>query len=69
MTSPSTAAVCPLRPRNPALANLSGAVMPTYPSPFEYLLAFGLVFAAGVLTSVALRQYGDKIRREATAHA
>jgi len=43
--------------------------MPNYPSPFEYLLAFGLVFAAGVLTSVALRQYGDKIRREATAHA
>lgn len=43
--------------------------MPTYPSPFEYLLAFGLVFAAGVLTSVGLRQYTDKIRREAAAHA
>jgi hypothetical protein len=43
--------------------------MPTYPSPFEYLLAFSLVFAAGVLTSVGLRQYADKIRREATAHA
>ncbi|WP_279609777.1 hypothetical protein [Burkholderia gladioli] len=43
--------------------------MPTYPSPFEYLLAFGLVFTAGVLTSVGLRQYGDKIRREAAAHA
>lgn len=43
--------------------------MPTYPSPFEYLLTFSLVFAASVLTSVALRQYGDKIRREATVHA
>jgi len=41
--------------------------MPTYPSPFEYLLAFGLVFAAGVLTSVGLRQYTDKVRREAAA--
>lgn len=57
----------PLRPRDPALANSSGAVMPSYPSPFEYLLAFGLVFAAGVLTSVGLRQYTDKIRREAAA--
>ena len=43
--------------------------MPTYPSPFEYLLAFGLVFVAGVLTSIGLRQYTDKIRREAPAHA
>jgi hypothetical protein len=43
--------------------------MPTYPSPFEYLLAFALVFASGVLTSVGLRLYTDKIRREATAHA
>ncbi len=43
--------------------------MPTYPSAFEYLLAFGLVFAAGVLTSVGLRQYTDKIRRKATSHA
>lgn len=43
--------------------------MPTYPSPFEYLLAFGLIFLAGMLTLVTLRQYGDKIRREATAHA
>ncbi|WP_144160775.1 hypothetical protein [Paraburkholderia sp. BCC1885] len=46
-----------------------GAVMPTYPSPFEYLLAFGLLFAAGMLTSIGMRQYADKIRREATAHA
>ncbi|WP_279607028.1 hypothetical protein [Burkholderia gladioli] len=43
--------------------------MPTYPSPFEYLLAFALVFAAGVLTSVGLRQHTDKIRREAAVHA
>lgn len=43
--------------------------MPTYPSPFEYLLAFGLVFMTGVLTSVSLRLYGDKIRREVAAHA
>ena len=43
--------------------------MPTHPSPFEYLLVFGLVFMTGVLTSVGLRQYAVKIRREATAHA
>jgi hypothetical protein len=43
--------------------------MPTYPSPFEFLLAFGLVFSVGVLTSIALRQYADRIQREATAHA
>ncbi|WP_269112231.1 hypothetical protein [Burkholderia vietnamiensis] len=44
--------------------------MPTYPSPFEYLIVFAVVFSAGVLTSVGLRQYADKIRREAaTAHA
>lgn len=43
--------------------------MPTYPSPFEFLLAFGLVFSAGVLTSIGLRQYADRIQREATAHA
>lgn len=43
--------------------------MPTYRSPFEYLLVFGLVFAAGVLMPVGLRQYTEKIRREAaTAH-
>ncbi|WP_269435014.1 MULTISPECIES: hypothetical protein [unclassified Burkholderia] len=43
--------------------------MPTYPSPVEFLIVFAVVFSAGVLTSIALRQYGDKIRREATAHA
>jgi hypothetical protein len=43
--------------------------MPTYPSPFEFLLAFGLVFSAGVLTSIGLRQHADRIQREATAHA
>lgn len=41
--------------------------MPSYPSPFEFLLAFGLVFVAGILSSVGLRQYADKIRRE-TSH-
>lgn len=43
--------------------------MPTYSFPFEYLVAFVLVFAADVLTPVGLRQYADKIRREAVAHA
>lgn len=43
--------------------------MPTAPSPFEYLIVFAVVFAAGVLTSVGLRQYTDKVRREAIAHA
>lgn len=41
--------------------------MPTYPSPVEFLIVFAVVFGAGVLTSVGLRQYGDKIRREAAA--
>ncbi|WP_269766115.1 hypothetical protein [Burkholderia ubonensis] len=43
--------------------------MPTYPSPVEFLIVFAVVFSAGVLTSVGLRQYTDKIRREAAAHA
>ncbi|MET3243777.1 hypothetical protein ABIE53_000522 [Burkholderia sp. OAS925] len=43
--------------------------MPTYPSPFEFLLAFGLVFSAGVLTSIGLRQYAHRIQREATSRA
>jgi hypothetical protein len=43
--------------------------MPTYPSPLEYLLAFGLVFMTGVLTSVGMRLYTNRVRREATAHA
>ncbi|WP_154298578.1 hypothetical protein [Burkholderia pseudomallei] len=60
----------PLRPRNPAPTNLSsGAVMPAYPSSFDYLIAYAIVFTAGVLTSVGLRQYTGKIRRAATAHA
>ncbi|TDQ83491.1 hypothetical protein C7412_12227 [Paraburkholderia silvatlantica] len=42
--------------------------MPAYPSPFDYLIAYAIVFTAGVLTSVGLRQYTGKIRREATAH-
>ncbi|KGS39463.1 hypothetical protein X992_5227 [Burkholderia pseudomallei MSHR5492] len=45
------------------------AVMPAYPSPFDYLIAYAVVFAAGILTSVGLRQYTGKIRRAATAHA
>lgn len=60
----------PLRLRNPALATyLRSPVMPTTSSPFEYLIVFAVVFAAGVLTSVGLRQYTEKIRREAIAHA
>jgi hypothetical protein len=43
--------------------------MPTYPSPFEFLIVFAVVFSAGVLTSVGLRQYAERVRREATAHA
>ncbi|CAB3800630.1 hypothetical protein [Pararobbsia alpina] len=57
----------PLRHRNLALANpiLSVVVMPSTSSPFEYLIVFSIVFVAGVLTSIGLRQYGEKIRREA----
>jgi hypothetical protein len=43
--------------------------MPTASSPFEYLVVFSIVFIAGVLASVGLRQYTDKVRREAIAHA
>jgi hypothetical protein len=43
--------------------------MPTYPSPFELLITFAVVFTAGVLMSVGLRQYANKVRREATPHA
>ncbi|MGF6245546.1 hypothetical protein P3T42_007324 [Paraburkholderia sp. GAS38] len=43
--------------------------MPTYPSPFDYLIVFSIVFTAGALTSVGLRQYTEKVRREAIAHA
>jgi hypothetical protein len=43
--------------------------MPNTSSPFEYLIVFVVLFTAGVLTSVGLRQYTDKVRREAIAHA
>ncbi|MGF7129122.1 hypothetical protein P3T40_000589 [Paraburkholderia sp. EB58] len=43
--------------------------MPTNSSPFDYLIVFALVFAAGVLTSVGFRQYAEKVRRETIAHA
>jgi hypothetical protein len=43
--------------------------MPTYPSPTEFLIVFSVVFSAGMLTSVGLRHYADKIRREANTHA
>ncbi|CAJ2864983.1 Uncharacterised protein [Burkholderia pseudomallei] len=43
--------------------------MPSYPSPFEFLIVFAVVFSAGVLTSVGLRHYTSKVRREAVAHA
>lgn len=43
--------------------------MPTTSSPFEYLIVFSIVFVAGLLTSVGLRQYTDKVRREAIEHA
>lgn len=43
--------------------------MPAYPSPFDYLITYAIVFAAGVHTSAGLRQYTGKIRRQATAHA
>jgi hypothetical protein len=43
--------------------------MPSTSSPFEYLIVFSIVFVAGVLTSVGLRQYTNKVRREALAHA
>ncbi|SAL19824.1 hypothetical protein AWB66_00970 [Caballeronia telluris] len=43
--------------------------MPTTSSPLEFLIVFAVVFTAGVLTSVGLRQYTEKVRREATRHA
>lgn len=60
----------PLRHCNPALANLiRSIVMPTACSPFEYLVVFAVVFSAGALTSVGLRLYTEKVRREAISHA
>jgi len=43
--------------------------MPSYPSPFEFLITFAVIFAAGMLTSVCMRRYANKIRMEAAAHA
>ncbi len=43
--------------------------MPVYPSPFDYLIAYVIVFAAGILTSKGLRQCTRKIHRKATANA
>lgn len=38
-------------------------------SPFEYLVVFTIVFAAGALWSTFFGKYVEKIRREATQHA
>jgi hypothetical protein len=43
--------------------------MPSTSSPFEYLIVFAIVFTAGVLTSVGMRHYTNKVQREALAHA
>ncbi|CAB3963558.1 hypothetical protein BLA9940_02822 [Burkholderia aenigmatica] len=34
-------------------------------SPLEHLAAFALTFVAGVLSSVAMRLYVEKVRRDA----
>lgn len=34
--------------------------MPTYPFPFEFVIVFAVIFAAGIATSIGLRQYTDK---------
>lgn len=31
-------------------------------SPFEYLLAYAIVFIAGILTTIALRKYTERVR-------
>jgi len=43
--------------------------MATTSSPFEYLIAFAIVFAAGVFSSMGLRQYTERMRRKAMGHA
>ncbi|WP_267905015.1 hypothetical protein [Paraburkholderia madseniana] len=32
-------------------------------SPFEYLLAYAIVFMAGILTTIALRKYTEWVHR------
>lgn len=32
-------------------------------SPFEYLLAYAIIFIAGILTTIALRVYTERVRR------
>lgn len=60
----------PLRQRNSAPANpIRSVVMPTTSSPVEYLIVFGIVFVAGVLTTVGFRHCTEKVRREAMSHA
>jgi hypothetical protein len=34
--------------------------MPTYPSRFEFVIVFAVIFAAGIATSIDLRRYTDK---------
>jgi hypothetical protein len=38
-------------------------------SPFEHLVVFTIVFAAGVLWSTFFGKYVEKVRREAAQHA
>jgi hypothetical protein len=45
--------------------NWSRAIMGSNNSPLESLAAFSITFAAGVLSTVALSKYIDKVRRDA----
>lgn len=38
-------------------------------SPFEHLVVFTIVFAAGVLWATCFRKHVEKARREAAQHA
>lgn len=43
--------------------------MLTTTSPLEYLVVFGIIFAAGALSSSCLGKYVEKVRRETPRHA
>jgi hypothetical protein len=45
--------------------NWSRAIMGSNSSPLESLAAFAITFAVGVLSTVALSKYIDKVRRDA----
>jgi hypothetical protein len=53
----------------PAVPTLRGLNMLNNNSPLESLAAFAIVFATGILSTVALGKYIEKVRRDAQTAA